>query len=416
MALNNKNGNHETRGRWLPAAGVVALVLIILLVIYFSRSRNLAVRAVTVERGTISSQISTNGKVEPLHNFEAHAPGPTTIRHIYVHEGQKVKRGQLLLQLDDADARTQAARAAAQLRASEAGLNAVNSGGTREEVLAAEAELVKARTDQEAASRNLEALKRLQTQGAASDGEVHDAENQLQRANAQLHLLDEKKTNRYSSSEIARVQADNNEAAASLHAAMDLLSKTNVRSPLDGVVYSLPARENAFVSQGDVLIEVADLSKVLVRTFVDEPDIGRLTPGQRIDLTWDALPGRKWSGTVTVVPTSVQHRETRNVGELTCIVDNTDMKLLPNVNVGVSIITAEHSNALILPREAVRQDVAKPYVYEIVDGTLKRYEIETSVSNLTQIEVTGLREHAAVALNSPSGKPLSDGLAVRVVP
>jgi HlyD family secretion protein len=415
MALNNKHANAETRGRWLPAAGIVAL-LIILLLIYFSRSRNLAVRAVTVERGTISSQISTNGKVEPLQNFEAHAPGPTTVRHVYVHEGQKVKKGQLLLQLDDADARAQAARAAAQLRASEAGLNAVNSGGTREEVLAAEAELVKARTDQEAATRNLEALKRLQTQGAASAGEVHDADNQLQRANAQLHLLEEKKTKRYSGSEIARVQAENNEAAAGLHAANDLLSKTNVRSPLDGVVYSLPARENAFVNQGDVLIEVADLSKVLVRTFVDEPDIGRLTPGQRIDLTWDALPGRRWSGTVTVVPTSVQHRETRNVGELTCIVDNTDMKLLPNVNVGVSIITAEHSNALILPREAVRQDVAKPYVYEIVDGTLKRHEIETSVSNLTQIEVTGLREHAAVALNSTSGKPLSDGLEVRVVP
>jgi HlyD family secretion protein len=415
MALNNKQANAEARGRWLPAAGVVAL-LIILLLIYFSRSRNLAVRAVTVERGTISSQISTNGKVEPLNNFEAHAPGPTTVRHVYVHEGQKVRKGQVLLQLDDADARTQAARAAAQLRASEAGLNALSNGGTQEEVLAAEAELVKARTDQEAATRNLEALKRLQTQGAASAGEVHDAENQLQRANAQLRLLEEKKTKRYSRSEIARVQAENNEAAASLHAANDLLSKTNVRSPLDGVVYSLPARENAFVNQGDVLIEVADLSKVLVRTFVDEPDIGRLMPGQRIDLTWDALPGRKWSGTVTVVPTSVQHRETRNVGELTCIVDNTDMKLLPNVNVGVSIITAEHSNALILPREAVRQDVAKPYVYEIVDGTIRRREIETSVSNLTQIEIIGLREHAEVALNSTSGRALSDGLAVRVVP
>jgi HlyD family secretion protein len=415
MALNNKQANAEARGRWLPAAGVVAL-LIILLLIYFSRSRNLAVRAVTVERGTISSQISTNGKVEPLNNFEAHAPGPTTVRHVYVHEGQKVRKGQVLLQLDDADARTQAARAAAQLRASEAGLNALSNGGTQEEVLAAEAELVKARTDQEAATRNLEALKRLQTQGAASAGEVHDAENQLQRANAQLRLLEEKKTKRYSRSEIARVQAENNEAAASLHAANDLLSKTNVRSPLDGVVYSLPARENAFVNQGDLLIEVADLSKVLVRTFVDEPDIGRLMPGQRIDLTWDALPGRKWSGTVTVVPTSVQHRETRNVGELTCIVDNTDMKLLPNVNVGVSIITAEHSNALILPREAVRQDVAKPYVYEIVDGTIRRREIETSVSNLTQIEIIGLREHAEVALNSTSGRALSDGLAVRVVP
>jgi HlyD family secretion protein len=414
MALNNKQAGSEKRGRWLPVAGIVLLVILVAVVIS-TRGGTMAVRAVAVQRGAITSQISTNGKVEPLQNFEAHAPGPTTVRRVLVHEGQKVRRGQLLLQLDDADARSLAARAAAQVRASEASLSAVENGGTREEVLAAEAELVKARTDQEAASRNLEALKRLQTQGAASAGEVQDAEAQLQRATAQLRMLEEKKKSRYSTPEVERVQAEKNEAEASLHAANDLLTKSNVRSPIDGVVYSLPVRENSYVNQGDLLLQVADLSKVLVRTFVDEPDIGRLVAGQPIDLTWDALPGRKWTGSVSVVPAAVQRRETRNVGELTCIVENTDAKLLPNVNVGVSIITAEHKNALILPRGAVHQDDAKPYVYEIVQNALKRREIGTGVSNLTEIEVTGLAENAQVALSSLSGKPLAEDIAVKVI-
>ena len=112
------------------------------------------------------------------------------------------------------------------------------------------------------------------------------------------------------------------------------------------------------------------ISKMLVRSFVDEPAIGRLTTGQKIEVTKDAVPGRIWNGTVSTVPSTVKLRGARNVGEVTSTVDNHDCRLLPNVNVGVTIITAEHSDVLTLPREAVRMDDTKPYVYQVVDGEL----------------------------------------------
>jgi HlyD family secretion protein len=104
------------------------------------------------------------------------------------------------------------------------------------------------------------------------------------------------------------------------------------------------------------------------------------------------------------------------VGETTCIVDNHDLKLLPNINVGVTIVTAEHQNALTVPRESVRLDDGKTFVYEIVNDELHRRDIQTSISNLTQVEVSsGISEKALLALASTNSKPLREGTAVRVV-
>jgi multidrug efflux pump subunit AcrA (membrane-fusion protein) len=149
---------------------------------------------------------------------------------------------------------------------------------------------------------------------------------------------------------------------------------------------------------------------------VDEPDVGRLAPGQKIDLTWDALPGRTWQGSVSSIPSTVKLLGTRNVGETTCIVDNQDLKLLPNINVGVTIVTAEHQNSLTVPREAVRLDDGKTFVYEIVNNELRRRDIQTAISNLTQVEIAkGVTDKALLALASTNSKPLREGVAVKVI-
>ncbi len=376
------------------------------------------VRTTTVQRGPIRSLISTNGKVEPIRNFEAHSPVATTVKHLFVREGDHVRQGQLLLQLDDADLRSQAARAQAQIKAAQADKADVDTGGTREELLTLDAQLIKARSAREVAQRNLDALRRLQQQGAASPGEVKQAEDALQRAQADTTLLEQKKKDRYSQPEVARVQAQATEAQAAYEAAEDALRKSSVRAPFDGIVYALPVKPGAYVQTGDLLLQEGDLSHMLVRAFVDEPDIGRLASGQKIEVTWDALPGRIWTGLVSTVPSTVKLRGARNVGEVTCTLDNHDLRLLPNVNVGVTVITAEHSGVLTLLREAVRIDDTKPYVYQVVNDELRRRDVEVSLQNLTQVEITsGLSENSVVALASAdANKPLVDGARVKVVP
>jgi HlyD family secretion protein len=293
-------------------------------------------------------------------------------------------------------------------------LNATEHGGNQEELLSGEAQLVKARTDRDSAQRNLDALKKLQQQGAASAGEVLEAQNGLARAEAQLTFLQQKQTKRYSTSEVDRVKAQRTEAQATSDAAQHVLAKSNVRAPFDGIVYSLPVKQGGFVAAGDLLLQVADLRKVIVRAFVDEPDVGRLAPGDPIEITWDAMPGRMWRSTLTAVPSTVRLRGSRNVGETTSVVDNADLRLLPNINVGVTIVAAQSENVLVVPREAVRMDDGKPYVLQVSGHELKRRTVETSLSNLTQIEVKkGLSAKDVIAVSSLNGKPIGEGTQVK---
>jgi len=395
---------------------VVGLLGVALLYSWF-HTAPLRVYATAVERGPIRSIVSTNGKIEPIQNFEAHAPIATTVKRLLVKEGDHVRKGQLLLELDDADIRSQAAKAQAQIKAAQADQSEVKTGGTQEEVLTLEAQLTKARGARDTAQRNLEAFRKLQQEGAASPGEVRAAEDTLQRAQADLNLAEQKRKDRYSQPEVAKIQSTTTEAQAAYDAAEDALTKSNVRAAFDGIVYSLPVRQGAFVQDGDLLLQEADLSRVLVRAYVDEPDIGRLQTGQKVEVTWDAVPGRIWNGVVSTVPSTVKVHLSRNVGETTCTVDNHDLRLLPNVNVGVTIIAAEHDNALTLRRDAVHTDDSKSYVYRIVDGRLKRQPVEISLQNLTRVEiVSGLPEGAEVALPAEEAKPLFDGASVKVVP
>jgi len=413
---NTGNNGFLGRHRLLVLVGAVVAV-VLLMASFMSHGDVVPVRTVRASRGVIRSVISTNGKVEPIQNFEAHAPVGTTVKKLLVKEGDHVKKGQLLVQLDDAAARSDAAKALAQVRSAQASTSAIESGGNREEVLTLQAQMVKAQADRDAAQRNFEALQRLQQKGAASPGEVKAGQDQLATAEANLKLLQQKKGDRYSRPEISSVEAQQSQAESAYSAAENVLGQLNIRAPFDGTVYSLPVRQGAYVNPGDLILQMADLAKVVVRAFVDEPDIGRLSSGQRIEVTWDALPGRIWQGSITSVPASVKLRGTRNVGETTCLVNNNDFKLLPNINVGVTIVAAEHRNILTAPREAVRMDENQTYVFEVTNDALRRRNVQTGISNLTQVEVTsGIAENALLAIAPMNGKPLRDGQQVKVTP
>src|ERR1035438_3761935 len=408
MQLNGNSSRGQPRRWWITALAILAGVG--LLAAFVSRRDDaVPVRTAVVEQSMIRSLVSTNGKIEPVNNFEAHAPISTNVRRVYVKEGDSVKKGELLVVLDDSEARAQAARAQTQLKAAQADLGAAERGGSQEEMLSLEAQLVKASTDRDSAQHNLQAMKKLAQEGAASQGEVREAENALARADAQLSFLRQKQTKRYSNGELAPVDAQRSEAQATYDAAQDVLSKSNVRAPFDGIVYSLPVKQGGFVAAGELLLQMADLRTVMVRALVDEPDVARLALGNPIEITWDAVPGRVWRATVTDIPSTVKLHGARNVGETTSIVDNKDLKLLPNINVGVTIVTAEHDHVLVVPREALRMDDSKPYVLLVSGHELKRRDVETSLFNLTQVEVTrGLSAKDVVAIGSWNGKPIGE--------
>jgi HlyD family secretion protein len=407
------NGNNGVRRprRWLQLLLIVVGVLVLVGAYSSLKRKEVPVRADTAALGNITSSIATNGKVEALDNFEAHAPAPTTVRRVLVHPGDKVKAGQLLVQLEDFNARAEAAKAQASLKGAQSEIQNAQTGATTNT-----AQSDKARAEVESARRNLEALQRLQQTGAASAAEVQSAQTRLETAQADLRAVQQKANPQALQTDVARARAQEDEARAALSAAGEMLRDTNIRAPRAGTVYALPVHDGQYVQAGDLIVAVADLSRVRIRAFIDEPEIGKLTPGQRANITWDAIPGRVWQGQLTRVPTSVTTVGARNVGEITTSVDNSDLKLLPNVNVSVNVITAEHDNVVTVQREAVHQHGGANHVYEIVDGKLRQRDVKMGISNLTRIEITsGITPGITIALGSTTNQPLTDGVAVKIV-
>ena len=177
--------------RWIIIVGVVLAAMILVSVLSLRRSQ-VQVRTARAYRETITSSIATNGKIEPIDNFEAHAPMSATVKRVTILPADWVKSNQLLIQLDDSDARAQVARAQAQVKGAESELLAVSAGGSQEEVLTTRNSLVKAQADRDTAQKNLQAMQRLLQSGAASQGEVDAAQQQLHVAEANLHTLEQK--------------------------------------------------------------------------------------------------------------------------------------------------------------------------------------------------------------------------------
>lgn len=409
--VRKKTLNH--RLLWLGAA--VVLIALFFLIRNFTRER-LPIRIGEAARSNLVSTISTNGKVEPENDFSAHSPIATVVKVLYVHEGDKVPAGKLLISLDDADARSRLATAVSGLRTAQANYDAVLKGGTQEERLSLSSDITKAKLDRDQAEHDLAALKKLQLTGAASASEVQSTQVRLQSANDTLFSLTQRQTSRFSPDDIARAKASLAEAQAGYAAAKQVVDQCNVHAPFDGTVYSIPVGKTEFVEQGKELLDVADLNHINVRAYFDEPEIGKLQVGQPIVISWDAKPGREWHGHIARVPSTIITYGTRNVGEVKVSVDDSDGTLLPNTNVTVRVTTAQDDNVLSVPREALHSEGGKPYVYVVEGDKIRRTPVTVGTTNLTQAGIlSGLKEHDVVALGTMNGTSLTDGSPIRIV-
>jgi len=410
----SNNSSGAVRRPWVTA-------LVILLIIFVAggaylqlRPRRIRISVVKPVRQEVFSSITTNGKVEPIHGFEAHAPLAGTVQKVLVKEGAVVKAGQLLLVLDDTRARGDLATALTRLKGAQERYENLLAGGDRQQTLLRKNDLQKTTAELDSAKRQLSALERLQQRGAATAEEVASARDRLNRAQADFTQL--QSPVRYSPEQQARALSEVTDSRANVDFNEQIVRNSNVRAPFNGTVYFLPVRPGSWVNTGDLLLQEADLSQLQVRAFVDEPEIGRLALGEAVRITWDALPGHTWQGTVTTLPSTVVNRGSRVVGDVFCTVDNSERLLLPNVDVGATIIANSKQNALTVPREAVRVDGTRNFVYIVQNERLSRRDVKLGISNLTRVEVlSGISESDIIALQSFSPTPMTEGVATKIV-
>jgi HlyD family secretion protein len=401
--------------RWVWLGAAVILVLVFFSVRSLTRER-LQVRVVQASRGSLESTISTNGRVEPEHNYEIFSPLATTVKNVYVQTGDHVTAGKVLLTLDDLQTKAKVAAAESGVKAAQAALDAATHNGTLAERQASTADITHAQIERDQAQRDLDALTKLQATGAASSSEVAAARQRLASANAALEGSQTGAKSRYSPMDVERAQAALNDAEASLAAARAVASQTTERAPVDGTVYTLSVKPTDFVEEGKLLVQLADLKQEVVRTYFDEPEIGSLAVGQQALIRWDAKPGQTWHGHIERVPVTVTQYGTRNVGEVLIEIDGDGDDLLPDTNVTVTVTTSSQSDALTVPREALHVENGKPFVFRVVGDELRRTPVTYGTMNLNQVAiVSGLNTGDWVAAGSISGQPLQEGLPIRPV-
>jgi HlyD family secretion protein len=230
-----------------------------------------------------------------------------------------------------------------------------------------------------------------------------------------MKSLQTRSTDRYSATDRNRSEAQLADAKATLAAAQSSYANDNIRSKVAGTVYSIPVSPYDFVPAGENLMDVADLNRIQIRAYFDEPTIGVLAVGQAVKINWDAKPNQVWHGHISRAPTTVITYGTRNVGECIITVDDARGDLLPNTNVVVTVTTSQRFNVLSVPREALHTD-AGDYVYRVLNDKLVRTPVQVGVVNLTRAEIiSGLTEKDTVALSATSNRELSNGLAVKIV-
>lgn len=400
--------------RWVWIGAVILLIAVYFVARSLTRER-LTVRVAQAVQEPLSSTSSTNGKVEPEQNHQIFSPVSAVVKAVYVQEGDQVPAGKLLMQLDDIDARAKLATADSAIKAAQANLEVATHNGTQEQQQAAAADVQRDTLERDQAQRDLDALAKLNSTGAASPSEVAAARQRLATAEANLHAAQESAKSRFSQAEIVRAQAALQDALANRQAAQQVLAQTSVRAPITGTVYTLSVKATEFADQGKLLLQMADLHHERVLAYFDEPEIGKLAVGQPVTIKWDAKLGITWHGSIERVPASVITYGTRNVGETPCHVDdNPEGQLLPDTNVTVTVTTSSEANALSIPRDALRSENGRTYVYKVDGDELKKTFVVTGAINISQVAiVSGLKSGDWVATGTTTGQPLQSGIPIQ---
>jgi HlyD family secretion protein len=378
------------------------------------------VRTAKVKRENLTASITSNGKVEPIAPFIARAQFATFVSKVAATEGQQVRKGQLILTLDDATVRAQLAKARADLLTAQAQLRNAQAGGSPEDLAQIDGDIRKEQIDVATLQKQQEELKQLVAQKAATQDELDLNQSKLAQAQTALDTAQQKKAALAAAASVnlqsAQLEAQRDQDL--IRSYEDDVQSATVIVPFDGTLYSLgeteghgPVRVGDYVQVGQTLAEMADLRHVRVRAFVDEPDLGWLAPGEKVDIAWDALPGRAWAGVTETVPKQVVQRRVRSVGEVLCSVDNSKLELLPNVNVDVKIEVRERDNVLAVPRGAVHADGAQHFVFVVEGGVARKRAVEVGIANASEYEVaSGLNEGEIVAIGGDT--VLRDGMPV----
>ena len=362
---------------------IAAVVIAVVAIVYFSvrggGDQGEKVYAEPVKSRRIESVVTAPGEVDPKFkvNISAHVIGK--IERLHFNEGDNVRKGQVLIELERPSFEAARDSVKAQLE------------GRRIEVIRAKAQLDTAQLAYNRAAS-------LGKQGIQAQEAYDQARLNLDNARAGY------------ASALQGVQ----QGSAAISQANTDLSYTTITAPTDGKVVQLNTREGEVVipgtmnNPGSVLAVIADLSQILVEAEVNETEVTAIRPGQKAKIHVDAVADKEYAGHVTEIGSSAGVRNTGGAGggvrffKVKVEIENPDDRLRPGMTSQVSIVTSTAGDSLAVPIQSVVERVPgamkdeeadenapkKKYVFVVKDGVAKMTEVTTGISDTTHVAIT----------------------------
>ncbi len=416
---------------WKKIAIIGGAVVVVLAIVAFtvqqSQKNVVEVQMGKVERRDLSSTVTASGEIKPKTFVNISANSFGRILKLYVQEGERVKRGQLLAQLENVQSASDVAAMRSSLEA------------TRTDAVAADAGFSRAKADAERTKLDWERAEGLYKQGLIPKSQHDSSKAAFESAAA---ALAQTKAQRESA------QGRVGQARATLTGASDRLSKTSYVAPFDGVVTNLPVREGENVvigiqnAPGSTLMTIADLSVITAEVKVDETDIVNVKLGQPAEVTIDAIPNKVFKGKVTEIGNNAIIRSTGISTQQTTVgsqeakdfkvvvtLDEPPENLRPGLSTTAKVTTATKSGILAIPIQALtirtedelktatekdkgavqaapkggdkkKEEIQGVFVVG-ADKKAKFVKVETGITGTTDIEVlSGLKEGDEIVTGS----------------
>jgi HlyD family secretion protein len=422
---------------WIKVSiGAGALLLVVGIVfgtIYFAGRNVVAVQTAKAKKQDLVSVVTASGEIKPKTYVNVGANAFGKITHLYVREGDRVKKGQLLAQIENVQPSADVAATYASLEAAQTDAVAAEAG-----YKTALADLNRAQADAERTKLDWDRAQGLYKEALIAKAEYDTRKNAWLVADA--GLAQAKARVAQAKAQVESAERRTNQTRANLTRAKDVLQKTTYVSPFDGVVTNLPVREGETVvigiqnSPGSTLMAIANMSVITAEVMVDETDIVSVRLGQPAEVSIDAIPKKTFKGTVTEIgdnalvrstglATTQQTSSSQEAKDFKVVVTLTEppLNLRPGLSTTAKITTATRNDALAIPIQALtvrmradlekaknpsgsnsvqaaspQHDAAKDPkgkeevqgVFVVRKGKAEFVPVETGIAGTTDIEVT----------------------------
>ena len=402
--MNGNSNARKRRKRFIWISVVVGIVLLIAGGVIAATRGGTKIdptKLQKVERGDLAKSVVATGKVEPITKVEVKSKASGIVKKLLVDYGDRVKKGQVLAQLDKVEIEAQVEQSRAALQAAEASMSSAQADHERSKV---DAEGPDVPLLKRAYDRSVGMAK----EGVVSTSALEDAQrnyemalNKQNVAKAQVTVLRAK---------IAQAQAQVAEDQANLKQLEEQLSYTDIVSPIDGVVLSRNVEMGDAVSSilvlgssATLVMTLGDTSQVYVKGKVDESDIGKVYLGQPARIKVESFKDKTFNGVVTKISPMGVEKDNVTTFEVRVSINNATGELKAEMTANAEVILEEHKNVLQIPEGAIIYDKDKKASVEIPDTSgkdgKKKIAVNIGISNGAKTEVlSGLKEGDQVVL------------------